>query len=154
MLPPKPCNAEKEFYQSEAARISIGPLGPAVLQAMTLFLLNTCWNDTIGTAESTPTQRTLDQEAQELHRKSRSRRLESRREAQRCDLGSCSEYKWRRRKLWRLSRWMGVMVRRLRSLSWSRKKDRKRGLYSQGVCLPRIGEVIVLNVSHAHCHWL
>ena len=54
MLLPKTSNAEQEFHQSEAARISNGPLGAEVLQATTLFLLNTCRNDAVDAAEITP----------------------------------------------------------------------------------------------------
>lgn len=57
LLLPQTCRAEVAIHQAETTRISTGPLGEAVLQATTLFLLNTCRRDPAGDdAATTPIQ--------------------------------------------------------------------------------------------------
>ncbi|CAF9934050.1 MAG: hypothetical protein ALECFALPRED_005835 [Alectoria fallacina] len=56
LLLPQTCPVEVAFHQTETARISTGPSGDAVLQASTLFLLNTCRHDTVDDGEITRKQ--------------------------------------------------------------------------------------------------
>lgn len=51
LLLPQTCRAEVEFHQAETSRISNGPLGDAVLQASTLFFLNTFRRDAVDDTE-------------------------------------------------------------------------------------------------------
>lgn len=57
LLLPQTCRAEVAIHHAETTRISTGPLGDAVLEATTLFLLNTCRRDPAGDgAATTPIQ--------------------------------------------------------------------------------------------------
>ena len=63
-LLPQTCPAEVDFYQAETSRISNGPLGNHVLNASTLFFINTFRRDALE-ADGAATTRKLNEDIYE-----------------------------------------------------------------------------------------